>query len=288
MNLKMKNVKDLLVEVKAILKDAGIEQYYLDAELFMMEVLNFTKVQLFTKDDYELTSEEKVSLLNMVKQRVSNIPTQYILGRCEFMGMNFYVDKNVLIPRPDTEILVERVIDWAKKNKSKSFIDMCTGSGCIAISLAKYLNINGFAVDISKNAIKIAKKNSILNNVDEKIEFIESDLFSSFSNNNNVDIIVSNPPYISSQVVETLMPEVKDNEPRNALDGGINGLDFYVKIARDAVKFLNQGGGIFFEIGYDQGESVSKILKMNNFVDIKVEKDLAGLDRIVWGIKSNV
>lgn len=288
MNLKMKNVKDLLVEVKAILKDAGIEQYYLDAELFMMEVLNFTKVQLFTKDDYELTSEEKVSLLNMVKQRVSNIPTQYILGRCEFMGMNFYVDKNVLIPRPDTEILVERVIDWAKKNKSKSFIDMCTGSGCIAISLAKYLNINGFAADISKNAIKVAKKNSILNNVDEKIEFIESDLFSSFSNNNNVDIIVSNPPYISSQVVETLMPEVKDNEPRNALDGGINGLDFYVKIARDAVKFLNQGGGIFFEIGYDQGESVSKILKMNNFVDIKVEKDLAGLDRIVWGIKSNV
>ena len=212
----------------------------------------------------------------------------YILGRCEFMGMNFYVDKNVLIPRPDTEILVERVIDWAKKNKSKSFIDMCTGSGCIAISLVKYLNINGFAADISKNAIKVAKKNSILNNVDEKIEFIESDLFSSFSNNNNVDIIVSNPPYISSQVVETLMPEVKDNEPRNALDGGINGLDFYVKIARDAVKFLNQGGGIFFEIGYDQGESVSKILKMNNFVDIKVEKDLAGLDRIVWGIKSNV
>lgn len=288
MNLKMKNVKDLLVEVKAILKDAGIEQYYLDAELFMMEALNFTKVQLFTKDDYELTSEEKVSLLNMVKQRVNNIPTQYILGRCEFMGMNFYVDKNVLIPRPDTEILVERVIDWAKNNKSKSFIDMCTGSGCIAISLVKYLNIDGFAADISKNAIKVAKRNSTLNNVDEKIEFIESDLFSSFSNNNNVDIIVSNPPYISSQVVDTLMPEVKDNEPRNALDGGINGLDFYVKIARDAVKFLNQGGGIFFEIGYDQGESVSKILKMNNFVDIKVEKDLAGLDRIVWGIKSNV
>ena len=168
MNLKMKNVKDLLVEVKAILKDAGVEQYYLDAELFMMEALNFTKVQLFTKDDYELTSEEKISLLNMVKQRVNNIPTQYILGRCEFMGMNFYVDKNVLIPRPDTEILVERVIDWAKKNKSKNFIDMCTGSGCIAISLAKYLNINGFAADISKNAINVAKRNSTLNNVDEK------------------------------------------------------------------------------------------------------------------------
>ncbi len=219
-------------------------------------------------------------LLNKV---VEGIPVQYITNRQEFMGLEFYVDENVLIPQPDTEILVEEVIEKYKDRECK-ILDLCTGSGAIGIALAKYIEGSEvFASDISCKALQIAKLNAERNLVHRKMNFIESNMFENFAKfkAEKFDIIVSNPPYIKSDVINQLDIQVK-NEPHLALDGGVDGLEFYRLIADNANLYLKDNGMLFLEIGYDQRDSVIKLLKKNNFYsDIYSKKDLGGNDRIV-------
>ena len=203
------------------------------------------------------------------------------------MALPFFVDENVLIPRPDTENLVETVLGLIDKEKDVHILDMCTGSGCIAVSLAYYLpNSKITAVDISDSALKVAKHNARLNNVDGQIFFIKSNLFERLPKTlkEKIDIIVSNPPYIPTKDMEDLMREVRDYEPNQALDGGEDGLRFYHPIINDCMEYLRPGGVLAFEIGYNQAEPVENLLKDYGFSNIEIKKDLAGFDRVIFGI----
>lgn len=275
----------LLMQASQKLKNEGVGEYQLDAQLFMMKATGFTKVQLFTKNDYCLNSNEAQEFWEMVEKRAKRIPTQYIIGSCQFMGLDFFVSNAVLIPRPDTEVLVETILEYKKKYGINSIMDIGTGSGCIPVSLLHYGVNKAVAVDISLEAIEVAKKNALLNNVLHRIQFINSNLFEALGEEyyGQFDAIVSNPPYIAKSVIKGLMPEVKDYEPMIALDGGDDGLDFYKEIIPKGKKYLSANGWMFFEIGYDQGVAVSNLLKAEGFDKIEVIKDLAGLDRVVLG-----
>lgn len=281
------NVTQALAEGKKILKLSNVSEYAIDTELFLMKVLGFSKVMLFTENNYVLNESEIKAFFEFIEKRKNGIPTQYIIGNCEFMGFNFNVNSNVLIPRCDTEILVEEILKISKREKFKKFVEIGTGSGCIAVSLCRLGNMTATAVDISEKALEKALENACINNVDNKIDFIQSDIFENLSKDvwKDIDFIVSNPPYIPTAEIETLMKEVKDNEPFNALDGGKDGLYFYKKIISEGAKLLKNNGFIFFEIGYNQAEDVTNILLKNGFSDICVVKDLAGLDRVVFGKK---
>lgn len=279
-------LKDVIKWGKEYLKNNADETYNLDAEVLIMYVLNFDKVKLFTSNDYILKDFQINEYQNLIEKRAKGMPVKYITGKCEFMSLDFNVNINTLIPRPDTEILVESVIEKIKDknyNEKIKIIDIGTGSGAISVSIAYYCkNTLITAVDISRKALDIAIENAKINNVYEKIEFIESDLFKNVKYN-NYDIIVSNPPYIKTDEIKTLMPSVKDYEPVSALDGGKDGLYFYRKICKNAKNYLKHGGMIFFEIGYDEAKDVYKIMKENGFYNIEVKKDLSNLDRVVYG-----
>nr|WP_317356741.1 peptide chain release factor N(5)-glutamine methyltransferase [uncultured Tyzzerella sp.] len=274
-----KKIKDILIKYKKILKENNFETYCLDVEVLLMNVTNFNKTNLYLNTEYILKDEQFEKFENFFNRRLKNEPIAYIIGKCEFMGIDFLLNKHTLIPRGDTEILVEKGIEIIKENNFKNVIDIGTGSGAIAISLAKYCNVNVDALDINIEALNMAKKNATLNNV--KVNFIQSNLFENV--NNKYDVIVSNPPYIKTDVIQTLEKNVKDYEPILALDGGKSGLDFYEKITNNVYKFLNNGGYLMFEIGYDQAEQVKKIMENNNFSNINILKDLAGLDRVIFG-----
>lgn len=230
-------------------------------------------------DEVDLNKQE--SFNEAINKLINNIPLQYITNYQEFMKLDFYVDENVLIPRCDTEILVEEIIENYSNNEKKSYkiLDLCTGSGAIGISLAKYIkNAEVVCSDISEKAIEVAKKNSKINNI-KNIEFLKSNMFENVID--KFDIIVSNPPYIKKEVIKELDKQVQ-NEPNIALDGGIDGLDFYRIIADNAYKYLNDNGGLFLEIGYDQKEDVINLFKENDrYKNIYSRKDLYGNDRIV-------
>lgn len=275
-----KKIKDILIEYKKILKEHNFDTYSLDVEVLLMNAVNFSKTQLYLKLDYILKAEEFKRFEEFFNRRLKNEPIAYILGKCEFMAMDFLLNNHTLIPRPDTEILVEKAIEIINQNNFKNVIDIGTGSGAIAISLAKYCNISIDAIDISFKALEIAKENAKLNNV-KNINFIQSNIFENI--NNRYDMIVSNPPYIKTKVIENLEANVRDYEPILALDGGENGLIFYEEITNNACKYLNKNGYLIFEIGYDQAEEVEKIMEKNNFYNIKVLKDLSGLDRVILG-----
>lgn len=214
---------------------------------------------------------------NNIQNFLEGMPIQYINNKAYFMGLEFYVDENVLIPRCDTEILVEEIIKIIKKDSLLKILDLCTGSGAIAISLKKYLNnIEIMASDISDKALMVARKNASKIGVD--VKFIESDLFNNI--NGKFDLIVSNPPYIKKSVIPSLDKQVR-NEPILALDGGKDGLNFYRKISYDAKKFLNNNGYLCFEIGYDQRKDVEDILLQNGYINIYSKKDYGGNDRII-------
>lgn len=272
-------VAQAVSNITSRLKAVGIETASLDAKLIVGNGADMTRVQILTYPDRMLTENQECKINVMADKRIKRMPMQYILGVCEFMGLNFFVNSDTLIPRGDTEILVEEAIDIINKNDYKSAIDIGTGSGAIAVSVGKYTNINISAVDISDGAIDVAIKNAKNNNVN--VNFIKSNLLSNV--NNRFDLILSNPPYIETNVIDTLEPDVKDYEPMLALDGGNDGLDFYRKIVDELNKNLNNNGSIIFEIGYNQGQAVSSLLSKYNFKDIYVKQDLAGLDRIVVG-----
>ena len=344
---------DVLNYGKKILKNAGIAEADLDAWYLFEQIFGISRAQYFlcareniagstaqkmavqeqtgnslesknALDCVELWLKEKLSAYeNTLKKRASRIPLQQILGQQEFMGLTFFVNEHVLIPRQDTETLVELVLN-EQKDKNVSILDMCTGSGCIAVSLKKlggYVCVEG--ADISEEALKVAKRNSeeILENSDavssrtEQIQnctnltnnqnkqdnsaerkiseasklsqagvtFRRSDMFSNFPETEQFDVIVSNPPYIPSAVIEELEPEVRDHEPRGALDGTADGLYFYRILAEECAKHLTPGGHVYFEIGYDQGMAVKELLDIHGFKDTRVIQDLAGKDRVVCG-----
>ena len=269
--------KELRKNLEVSFANAGITEMS-DIDWICCEVTGKKRSQLPFIDGF--SSEEMAKIIAAVEKRLKHIPLAYIFGKTEFYGYDFIVNENVLIPRLDTEILIEKVVEEIKsRDKEVSVLDIGTGSGAIAITISKETSAKVFAVDISKNALEIAKKNAEINNAD--VEFIYSDLFSNISNL-KLDIIVSNPPYIETNVIETLEDEVKLNEPILALDGGEDGLEFYRRIVNEAPKHLNVRGKLFFEIGYNQGEAVSSLMN-EKFKNVCVIKDYLGNDRIVVG-----
>lgn len=253
-------------------KDAKSNILLLIYEIFDFD---FSKWTMYKYDEIEDIS--KLDTLNeYVKKRLVHMPIQYILNRAYFCGLPLYVNENVLIPRFDTEVLVEEVLALSKKDKSKRILDICTGSGAIAIALKK---LGGFervdALDISDKALEVAKRNA--NELDLDINFLKSDMFSSLTCENKYDIIVSNPPYIQSDVVDTLESEVKDFEPRLALDGDVDGMKFYKIIAENYEQYLANNGVLALEIGYDEADDIRALFEGKNVV---IKKDLANLDRV--------
>lgn len=275
-------IKDVLQKGIDILKENEIEDCVLKSRILFSNLINKSKEYIMIHDNEEI--EEKIieEFLQKIERIKNNEPIQYIINSQEFMGLDFYVDKNVLIPQPDTEILVDEVINISKpisNEKNIKILDLCTGSGAIAISLAMQIKESEiYASDISQQALIIAQKNSEKHDV--KIHFIKSDLFNELDNITKFDIIVSNPPYIKTKVINVLPEEVK-KEPIIALDGGEDGLEFYKKIIKQAHKYLNNNGYLAFEIGYDQKEEVMQLLKDNNYKNIFSKKDLGNNDRII-------
>lgn len=265
------------------LNENKIEDAKLKVRLLLQNILSVSKEYIIINSDNEFPNEKIEELSIGIDRLCNNEPIQYIVNNQNFYGENFYVDKNVLIPQPDTEILVEEVLKLAKKQgKNLKILDLCTGSGAIAVSLFKNLkNVEIIASDISKEALNVAKINIEKHECD--IKLIESDLYENI--NCKFDIIVSNPPYIETNIIKELSKEVQ-NEPLLALDGKEDGLYFYREISKNAIKYLNDGGIIAFEIGYNQKESVEQILKENNFINVYSKKDLSGNDRIVIGYKN--
>ena len=274
-------IKETLRKGMIQLKTENVTEPNLKARLIMQYILNKPRQYLIIYDNQVLTLRQEVNYFKAIKRLINGEPIQHITHQQEFMKLSFFVNEDVLIPRPDTEILVEEVIKIAKKIKAKNILDMCTGSGAIAVSLAKYLdNVEITAVDISTKTLNVAKKNAKNNEVENKITFIESNLFENIVNE-KYDIIVSNPPYIKKDVIKTLNKEVQ-KEPKIALDGGYDGLDFYRKIASQAIDYLKFESYLCFEIGFDQKEDVTEIIKdTKHYGDIYCKKDLYGNDRII-------
>ncbi len=275
----MSTYKELLKTARKILEEKGIEDANVDAWYLLSYVFKISRTDYILKEDHIGDLEDTSRFMKYVKMRSEHVPLQYITGSQEFMGLEFDVTPKVLIPRQDTETLVEEVI---KVCEGKSVLDMCTGSGCIIVSIAKLGRpIKAVGVDISADALGVAAKNAMKHDV--QIEWIESNLFEQI--HGDYDIIVSNPPYIRAKVIEELMPEVKNYEPHIALNGREDGLYFYRRITASLKIHLRSKGAIFFEIGHDQGEAVREILKQEGFADILIKKDLSGLDRVVSAIK---
>ena len=278
-------LKDVLSEGIKKLKLSNIEAPVVTAGAMLCSVLGCDKTYLYSHDDYSLSKYECDSYCDAIKRRIDGEPLQYITGYQEFMSLNFIVSQDVLIPRQDTEILVESVLQFANGRESVNILDIGTGSGCIAISLAYFVkNSQVMGLDISKRALEIARKNARKCGVEEKTTFLESNLFDNIPLQ-DFDIIVSNPPYIPVREIETLERQVKDFEPRSALDGGMDGLDFYRKIVKDSVRYIKPKGLLAFEVGFDQSQEVMKIME-DSFDNLKIEKDLSGIERVVMGTRS--
>ncbi len=277
------NIKQAIEKGAVNLKTANIESPKVKARMLMQFILNKPRQYIIINDMKELTLSQKEEYFEYIKKLMNNMPIEHITKQKEFMKMNFFVNEKVLIPRQDTEVLVEEVIKIAKKTNSRQILDLCTGSGAIAVSLAKYLpNVEITATDISLDAIKIATKNAIMNNVENKITFVHSNLFQNILKD-RYDIIVSNPPYIKSKEIGILDKQIQ-KEPRIALDGGIDGLDFYRKIIKQCYEYLRYEGFLCLEIGYDQKIDVIELLENEEkFGNIYSKKDLYGNDRIVIG-----
>ena len=268
----------LLREGREALQAAGIPEWDLDAWYLLEYAAHCTKNEYFLRPEKEVLPQEKQLYRTLIRKRSAHIPLQYLTGSQEFMGLSFSVDENVLIPRQDTEILVEEAL--RALGSGMRVLDVCTGSGCILLSLLKLCaGLEGTGTDLSEKALQVAGENA--RRLGVEASFVQGDLFEPGSG--KYDCIVSNPPYIASREGAALMEEVRDHEPRMALDGGEDGLYFYRKIAAQSPKYLNDRGRIFLEIGFDQGEAVAGLLAPG-FDEVRIVQDLAGLDRVVCGI----
>lgn len=261
------------------LKEAGVNEAALDARLLLEDVCGTDRNYLLSHGGEQVAEDKYDRYAVCIAKRKARIPLQQITGYQEFMGLEFKVTPDVLIPRQDTETLVEEVMRYL--HDGMHILDMCTGSGCILLSILRYSNdCVGTGCDISKKAMAVAEANA--NELSLDAAFVLSDLFENISD--KYDLIVSNPPYIPTDVIPTLMEEVKDHEPVIALDGREDGLYFYKRIIEEAGSYLYPEGMLFFEIGYDQARDVSELMKAAGFCEITVCKDLAGLDRVVHGV----
>ena len=260
------------------LSAAGFEEARTDVRDLVFYVCGMDITALLRDGGEKVPPEQEKRFFDLLTERKKHVPVQYLTGEQEFCGLKFSVRPGVLIPRPETELLAEAVF---RDSAGKRVLDMCTGSGCIAVTVAK-LGTPSFvaASDYSAEALTIAKENAALR--EAEVTFFQGDLFENVEG--MYDIIVSNPPYIKSEVVEELMSDVRDFEPRMALDGKEDGLFFYRRICAEAKKYLNPGGRLMFEIGYDQGETVRSLLRAEGYTEIEVKKDYAGLDRMVFAV----
>ena len=263
------------------LKSVEIEDADLDAWYLLEHVTGITRAGYFMDMHRVLSEKEEAEYREFVAIRAKHVPLQHITGVQEFMGLEFCVNEHVLVPRQDTEVLVESVLEVLKPDMQ--VLDMCTGSGCILISLLKlcgFADVSGVGADVSKEALQVACKNA--EQLDAEATWIYSDLFSKVEG--EYDVIVSNPPYIRTSVIEGLKEEVKFHDPFIALDGKEDGLYFYRRIVEESPQYLKKGGKLYFEIGHDQGDDVLRLMKEAGFSDVTVKKDLAGLDRVVFGV----
>lgn len=309
-------IRDALKRGTDILKSADIEAPAVDAGVLLCHRLGCGKAYLYAHGEEEMKPEEMERFLEMLQLRSAGMPVQYITGHQEFMSLDFEVKPGILIPRADTEVLVEAVLEWCKRNAESGkglkalppgtgdccsaqddptvpilrILDIGTGSGCIAISLAYYLpSAQVTAVDLSDTALEVAEKNAVSHGVGSRVRFVKSDLFSGLRPKSGgdirpcFDVIVSNPPYIPSDDVKELQREVRDFEPHTALDGGRDGLDFYRRIAAEAPVFLKPGGLLAFEVGVGEAGAVRELLE-KEFQEVAVIRDLAGIERVVSGI----
>lgn len=292
----------LLKKGQTILAQAGIEEAGLDAWLLLEYITGKSRAYYFAHGEECVTNENADSYLKLIHRRADHIPLQHLTHQAFFMGYEFYVNEHVLVPRQDTETLVEAGLECIKEKKRPYILDMCTGSGCILLSLLKEIpDAEGMGVDLSKQALEVAKRNAKSLEVTDRAVLTESDLFSDlcadteeaarFRRNRDgnegllYDMIISNPPYIPTAEIEELMDEVRFHDPRMALDGMEDGLYFYRTITKRAMEYLVPGGWLLYEIGCSQGEDVKKLLELEGFSRIQIRQDLCGLDRVVLGQK---
>ena len=280
-------IRDIIIKYSEELKEMS-DTPRLDVEMILQKALgDVDRIYIHINLNKELSNEQYDLFLELIKDRLNGRPVAYIVGNREFMGLDFFVKEGVLIPRPDTEPLVEELIELCKMKNEVDILDIGTGSGAITISLAKYIEKSKLtSFDISDIPLEVGKKNAISNGVDHKIEFIKSDLFSAIKNKGiKFNIIVSNPPYIPKRDMDTLHTQVKDYEPYNALEGGEDGLDFYRDITEQSKDYLKSNGILAYEVGHDQAKEVSEIMKNNGYTKIYTKKDIQGIDRVVIGFK---
>ena len=278
---------EMMQEARELFTQKDIGDAEADAWYLMEYVTGMSRTDYLVRRRERMLPKQQEEYQMLVRKRASHIPLQHLTGEQEFMGFSFLVNEHVLVPRQDTEILVEetltclsQLIHGRKDGEAAEVLDLCTGSGCIAVSLKKLCpGIHMEASDLSSEALKVAEENG--RRLGAEIVWHESDLFARLEK--KYDVIVSNPPYIPTDVIRTLSEEVREHEPYQALDGHEDGLYFYRRITAEAEEHLRRGGWLFFEIGYDQGEAVSKLMIQNGFSKVKVTKDLAGLDRVVSG-----
>ena len=280
----MKNsIQKILLEAVKRLSAENIDSPRLDAEILLAHVLNCRRLNLYVDSEKILPLGTVLKFNELVNQRLKKIPVAYLIGKKDFMGLTFAVNQNVLIPRPETEILTEIVGEYLRGLENPIFVDLGTGSGAIPISILKFVKkARAVAVDISEAALEVAKFNAQRFNVDDRIEFFCGDLFAPLTG--KFDAIISNPPYIPTVDIENLQAEVR-TEPIIALDGGADGLNFYRRIISDAPRFLTYGGVLAVEIGINQSAAVKNLFAAANFIDVMIFNDLAGIERVVIGRK---
>jgi len=287
---KFKTIGQTLRYISKWFETAKIVNSSGEAEILLSYLLKIKRSEIYLNFDKILSNNERKELEQAIQKRLKNIPLQYITKHQEFMGMDFFIEEGVLIPRPETEILVEKIIEKLKNKKPDSHLrvaDLGTGSGIIAISMAKYIkNITIYAIDISEKSLKLASKNALKHNCEDKIVFIQGDLFEPLRekiDQNCLDGVVSNPPYISLEDFKSLPVEIREREPKIALCGGVNGMDYYRKIVKKASYFLKKNGFVALEVGAGQAKKVKElILKENDFKqNIEIFRDYSNIERVV-------
>ncbi|MCD7866713.1 MAG: peptide chain release factor N(5)-glutamine methyltransferase [Clostridiales bacterium] len=289
----MSTLFEALRRGRRYLAEEGLEEAGQDAWLLLEYVTGFDRAIFFMREKEELAPEKEARYRELLARRASHVPVQQLTGRAWFMGYEFYVNEDVLIPRLDTEVLAEEGRKVLMDVRAPRILDMCTGSGCLLITLlVEFPEATGVGADISRRALAVAKRNAVSLGVEKRAEFVESDAFSApfFSGKGGkfvpeYDILISNPPYIPTGDLEDLCEEVRLHDPRLALDGGADGLTFYRRITGAAGEFLKPGGWLLYEIGYDQSAAVEEILRESGYKGIRTVQDLAGKDRVVLGQK---
>lgn len=281
-------INNILLQARDILEKKGVSNSKLDSLILLSHAFfilgqELSKEKIIFNPDLELTLKQQQVFLDLIERRAKSEPISHIIGRREFFGEDFLVNSAVLDPRPDSETLIELVLKkFPDKNQKLRILELGVGSACLIITLLKaYKNASAIAIDISEDALNVAQKNSFSHQVQDRLEFLKSDLFQNLSEGQVFDLIISNPPYIESRAIDFLQEEVRIYEPRIALDGGLDGLDFYRRIAFKAKNFLNNNGKIILEIGYGQEDSIEKIFTENGFIFDCVSKDLSGVKRVM-------